>query len=343
MNSTQSRKSDHIRICTEKQVESKKSTLFECVEFADIDLSNRIDEESFSEENIDCSITLFGKKLNYPIIIAGMTGGTAEAEQINQNLAKSAEKLGIGFGLGSQRAMIENPGLASTYKVRSVAPKTLLLGNIGAAQLSEYSPEQIQSVISEVGADVLAVHLNEIQEALQPEGSWTNYSEKLKQLCNSLQVPVIAKETGMGISKTTAESLKSTGISGIDVGGAGGTSFARVELERSKDSIENFQDSGIPTAGSILEVRKVFSGLLIATGGIRTGSDIAKALALGADAVGIALPLLKPAQESSEAVTKKLENLVNEFKTELLKLKSQTVNQLKQRKTTISGELEQWV
>ena len=286
---------------------------------------------------------LFGKKLNYPIIIAGMTGGTAEAEQINQNLAKSAEKLGIGFGLGSQRAMIENPGLASTYKVRSVAPKTLLLGNIGAAQLSEYSPEQIQSVISEVGADVLAVHLNEIQEALQPEGSWTNYSEKLKQLCNSLQVPVIAKETGMGISKTTAESLKSTGISGIDVGGAGGTSFARVELERSKDSIENFQDSGIPTAGSILEVRKVFSGLLIATGGIRTGSDIAKALALGADAVGIALPLLKPAQESSEAVTKKLENLVNEFKTELLKLKSQTVNQLKQRKTTISGELEQWV
>ncbi|MDP7282334.1 MAG: type 2 isopentenyl-diphosphate Delta-isomerase [Candidatus Undinarchaeales archaeon] len=322
MNSTQTRKSDHIRICTEKSIESKKSTLLECVEL-----------EKGNASNVDYSIELFGKKLNYPIIIAGMTGGVAEAEQINKNLAKAAEQLGLGFGVGSQRAMLENPELQNTYEVRDVAPNILLFGNIGASQLSEYSIEQIENSALAIGSDVLAVHLNEIQEKLQPEGTWKNYSEQLKQLCSSLKIPVIVKETGMGISEQTANSLKDSGIAGIDIGGAGGTSFACVELERSGENTDG-ADSGIPTAASILQVRKVFQTLpLIATGGIRSGEDIAKAIALGADTAGIALPLLKPAQESSEAVLTVLERFISELKQ----------IDIKQSKPKITGELSKWV
>jgi len=335
MTQTESRKADHIRICTEANVESKKSTLFECVEF-----ENKNSETS----EIDCSTILFGKKLNYPIIIAGMTGGAEESKKINKNLAKAAEQLGIGFGLGSQRAMLEHPELKNTYEVRDIAPTTLLFGNIGAPQLSEYAPEQIEKAVLDVGADVLAVHLNKIQEALQPEGSWTDYSEKLEQLCNSVKIPVIIKETGMGISRETAHLLKDSGLAGIDVGGAGGTSFTRVELERTGGVPEGFQDSGIPTAASILEVRKEFPEIpLIATGGIRSGTDIAKALVLGADAAGIALPLLKPAQESSEAVVEKLKEFVSEFESTMLSTGSKSISDLKQQKISITGELSAWI
>lgn len=332
---TQSRKLDHIRICTEKNVESKKSTLLECVEF----------ENKNSEiTEVDCSTTLFGKKLNYPLIIAGMTGGAEESKKINKNLAKAAEELGIGFGLGSQRAMLENPELKSTYEVRDVSPTTLLFGNIGAQQLSKYSPEQIEKAVLDIGADVLAVHLNKIQEELQPEGTWTDYSEKLKQLCSSVKIPVLVKETGMGISRQTVSLLKNSGLAGIDVGGSGGTSFARVELERKDGVLETFQDSGIPTAASILEVRKALPELpLIATGGIRSGVDIAKALALGADAAGIALPLLRPAQESSEAVVEKLNEFVSGLESAILSTGSKSISDLKQQKISVRGELSAWM
>jgi len=335
MTRTQSRKLDHIRICTEKNVESKKSTLFECVEFEN--KNSKINE-------VDCSTIFFRKKLNYPIIIAGMTGGAEKSEKINKNLAKAAEQIGIGFGLGSQRAMLETPELKSTYEVRGIAPNILLFGNIGAPQLSEYSSVQIEKAVLDLGADVLAVHLNEIQEELQPEGTWSDYSEKLKQLCSSIKIPVIVKETGMGISGETARFLKDSGIAGIDVGGAGGTSFARVELERNGGVSENFQDAGIPTAASIIKVRKELPEIpLIATGGIRSGADIAKALALGADVAGIALPLLRPAQESSEAVVKKLKEFVSELESAMMSTSSSSITGLKQQKISIIGELSAWI
>jgi len=335
MTQTESRKLDHIRICTEKNVESSRTTLLECVEFAEEQLPEVADP--------DCSTTLFGKNLSYPIIIAGMTGGVEESEKINKNLAKAAQELGIGFGLGSQRAMLEKPELKRTYEVRDAAPNILLFGNIGAPQLSEYSPEQIEKAALGIGADVLAIHLNEVQESIQPEGAWTSYADKLKQLCTAIKIPVIVKETGMGISAETARSLKYTGITGIDVGGAGGTSFALVEAERGGNS-EVFKDSGIPTAASILEARsELAESPLIATGGIRTGTDIAKALALGADAAGIALPLLKPAQESSQAVVEKLEGIVSELENAMILTKSKTISNLKERKTIILGGLQEWV
>jgi isopentenyl-diphosphate delta-isomerase len=231
--------------------------------------------------------------------------------------------------------------------VRDIAPNVLLLGNIGAAQLSEYSQEQIENLALTVGANVLAVHLNSIQEKIQPEGNLPDidYSEKVKQLCSSVKLPVILKETGMGISSKDAHSFRESGIAGIDVGGAGGTSFARVELERGGNGeFHNLENSGIPTAASILEVRKVFPNIpIIATGGIRTGFDVAKSIALGADVAGIALPLLKPAQESTEAVVGKLEKIIEDLKKAMISSNSPTVSDLKADKININGELLEWV
>lgn len=341
MNHTEKRKIDHIEICSTESVESKnKTTLFECVDFVHSALPE------INKYEINLSTKIFGKKLNTPLIISGMTGGHESAEKINKNLAKAAQELGIGFGVGSQRVMLENPKLAYTYQVRDVAPSILLLGNLGVHQLEEYTVSEIEASMAEIGADMIAIHLNNLQEAVQPEGDTTSkgYLKIISEFSEKSKLPVIIKETGAGISKETAKEILKTKISGIDVGGAGGTSFAGVEtLRKGSDELEDFWDWGIPTAASILEVRSVSKKIpLIASCGIRTGLDIAKAIALGADAAGIALPLLKPAQESPEAVVSKLNEITNGLRTAMFLCRAKNIQELSSRKIVITGKLSEW-
>src|SRR5439155_3772159 len=249
--------------------------------------------------------------LKVPMLISSMTGGAPRAEEINRNLATAAQELGLAMGVGSQRAALQHPELASTYQVRALAPDIPLFANIGAVQLNyAYGVDECRRAVDMIGADALILHLNALQEAVQPEGD-TNFAGlvgKIAQVCREVGVPVIAKEVGWGISAEAARMLWEAGVSAIDVAGAGGTSWSQVELhriptERGRLVAEGFADWGIPTAESLLAMRGagVPEGRkLFASGGVRNGIDIAKARALGADLVGIARPFLKAAAMSAE-------------------------------------------
>jgi len=285
MEKTESRKKEHVELVLKEGAQYKKTAGFERVEF----LHNALPEIALKD--VDLSTEFMGKKLKYPILITGMTGGYSDAEQINKGLAKAAEKYGLAFGVGSQRAMIEKPGLAKTYKVRDVAPNIPLLANIGAFQLKKYSFEQIESLVSSIEADALAVHLNPLQEAIQPEGD-TDFSGVLaaiQKTCEKLSVPVMAKETGAGMSQDAALKLKEAGVKYLDVAGAGGTSWSKVEYLR-EGPVPGFEDWGIPTIQSVLQCRGVLP--LVASGGIRNGIDGAKSIALGAELCGAAYPFI---------------------------------------------------
>jgi isopentenyl-diphosphate delta-isomerase len=250
---------------------------------------------------------------------------------INRNLAQAAQRLGIGMGLGSQRAMLEDPELTSTYLVRDVAPSILLLGNIGAVQVSYYSVDRIREMIERVGADGLAVHLNPVQELVQPEGDtdWGNVLPSLERLCRELEWPVVVKEVGCGISREIAMKLESVGVSCIDVAGAGGTCFAKVEEHRGSETAKIFSRWGIPTADALRQCAEATTVPLIASGGMRSGLDCAKALAMGASLVSFALPLLKAAVDSSDAVCRVLESFASELKKTMLLAGASTLDELK--------------
>jgi isopentenyl-diphosphate delta-isomerase len=300
---TGTRKADHIRINLEEDVRSGLTTGLERFHFR---------HQAFPEfnlETVDLSTRLFGRKLQAPILISSMTGGTKEAGQINQTLATAAQETGIAMGLGSQRAAIEHPETASTFQVRNVAPDILLFANLGAIQLNYgYGISECQRAVELVEADALYLHLNALQEAVQPEGD-TNFEgllPKIEAVCKALEVPVIAKEVGWGISGPTAKKLVEAGIFAIDVAGAGGTSWTQVEMYRAQTPQQaqlaaTFLDWGIPTAESILQVRQVLPEIpVIASGGLRNGLDIAKCLGLGANLGGMAGPFLKAAAQSVE-------------------------------------------
>jgi len=286
----QKRKSDHIDICLNRDVELGGAG------FEDVLLDHNALPE-LDLEKVDTSVRLFGKKLNAPIIIEAMTGGSKEGKDINRDLASVAEELGIGIGVGSQRAAIEDDKVADTFSVvADAAPKTLKIANLGAVQLNYgYGVRECRKAVEMINADVLALHLNPLQEAVQPEGD-TNFSgllPKISKVCNDLNKPVIAKEVGSGITLEVAKRLKKAGVKAIDIGGAGGTSWSLVEGYRADSSLGIiFADWGIPTVECLLDLQPLKMPK-IASGGIRTGIDAAKALSLGADAVGIALPLLK--------------------------------------------------
>ena len=277
-----------------------------------------------NRDHIDLSTTLLGKHLAAPLIISSMTGGTEEAETINKNLAMAAQLHGLGMGVGSQRAALEESGLSRTYRVRDAAPDILLLANLGAVQLNYgYGVEHCQRAVEMIEADGLILHLNPLQEALQPEGN-TNFSgllTRIEEVCRGLSVPVIVKEVGWGISEDVARKLAEVGVAAIDVAGAGGTSWSEVEMHRAGDETSRriaaaFADWGIPTAESIQMVRRGAPEVdLIASGGIRSGVEAAKALALGADAVGLATPFLKPATISAEAVGEKIGEILEGLRT----------------------------
>jgi isopentenyl-diphosphate delta-isomerase len=314
--SISSRKSDHIRTNLEENVQSGLTTGLENYRFVHRALPE------INLEDIDLSISVFGKSLAAPLLISSMTGGTEEAAKINRTLAEAAQATGIAMGLGSQRAAIEQPELIETFQVRSVAPDILLFANLGAIQLNYgYGIEQCQRAVDMIEADALILHLNSMQEALQPEGE-TNFAGLLKKIegvCRSLKVPVIAKEVGWGFSVEDIRLLANAGISAIDVAGAGGTSWSQVEMHRAKNERQarlaaTFVDWGIPTSEAILNVRQTAPELpVIASGGIRSGMDIAKCLALGACIGGMANPYLKAAVESLDATV----SLINDLKREI--------------------------
>jgi len=300
---TGSRKADHIRINLEEEVHSGLTTGLQKYQF----VHQALPELDLAD--VDLSLTSFGKTLRAPILISSMTGGTSQAQEINRTLATAAQETGIAMGLGSQRAAIEQPALAATFQVRQAAPDILLFANLGAVQLNYgYGIEQCQMVVDMIEADGLILHLNALQEAVQPEGD-TNFSgllQKIETVCRSLSVPVIAKEVGWGISKRAARQLAEVGVTAIDVAGAGGTSWTQVEMHRAKNESEArlaaaFVNWGIPTAQSILNVKESAPAVAIfASGGLRDGLDIAKCIALGATLGGMASPFLKAAVRSIE-------------------------------------------
>jgi isopentenyl-diphosphate delta-isomerase len=269
--------------------------------------------------DVDMSTLFLGRSLAAPVVISSMTGGTERARAINHNLALAAEHAGVALGLGSQRAALEDVRLLSSYRVRDVAPRVVLFANIGAVQLNYgISVDDAKRAVESIGADGLYLHFNPLQEALQPSGE-TNFRTllpKIGSLCRELTVPVIAKSVGSGISVRSAARLIEAGVAAIDVAGAGGTSWARVEGRRSGDSrreelAETFAGWGYPTAEATAALRRAFGDLpLIASGGVRSGVDVAKALALGANLAGIGLPFLEPATRSAEAVSEALEQIL---------------------------------
>lgn len=314
---TSSRKADHIRINLEKDVRSGLTTGLERYRF----LHRALPELNLDE--IDLSLELFGKPLAAPILISSMTGGTQEAEVINHTLATAAQESGIAMGLGSLRAALERPELASTFQVRQVAPDVLLFANLGAVQLNYgYGVEHCRRAVELVEADALILHFNPLQEAVQPDGD-TRFAGLLKaveKVCRALPVPVIAKEVGWGFSERDVRLLAGAGVAAIDVAGAGGTSWSQVEMHRAKTDSQArlaaaFADWGIPTCEAIRNVRLAAPEIkVLASGGLRTGVDIAKCIALGATLGGMAGPFLKAASRSLVDTVRIIDEVQGEIK-----------------------------
>jgi len=301
---TSARKADHIRINLEEDVRSNLTTGFERYHFTHLALPE------LNLEDINLESEIFNRRLNAPILISSMTGGTDQAGRINRTLAEAAQETKIAMGLGSQRAAIDDPQLQSTFQVRQYAPDILLFANLGAVQLNYgYGLKECQLAVEMIDADALVLHLNPLQEAVQPEGdgNFSGLLAKIEGVCNNLSVPVIVKEVGWGISAKTALQLAEAGVSAIDVAGAGGTSWSQVEMHRSNDPYQArlagaFIDWGIPTTQALISVQSAVPGMIIfASGGVRDGLDIAKSIALGASLGGMAGPFLKAANDSLEA------------------------------------------
>jgi isopentenyl-diphosphate delta-isomerase len=306
------RKSDHIRINLEQDVASGLTTGLELYRFV---------HEALPEINLDevqIKTKVFGHNLSAPLLISSMTGGTADAERINASLAEAAQTANIAMGVGSQRVAIEDPKQSRTFEVRKYAPDILLLANLGAIQLNHgYDLATCQRAVDMIQADALILHLNALQEALQPEGQtdFRGLLAKIEIICSQLPVPVVAKEVGWGFSVGTVRRLIDAGIAAIDIAGAGGTSWSQVEMHRATSKKQaalaaEFIRWGIPTAEAITKIHAEFPDLpIIASGGLRSGMDMAKCIALGAALAGMAGPFLKAAVKSSEAVLGQINHL----------------------------------
>jgi isopentenyl-diphosphate delta-isomerase len=330
-----SRKADHIRINLEELVDSGLSTGFEDYRFIHQALPD------LNLEDVNLELELFSKKLQTPLLISSMTGGTPEAAEINRTLAIAAQDSGIAMGLGSQRAAIEDPKLAPTFQVRDVAPDILLFANLGAIQLNyAYGINQCLRAIDMIEADALILHLNALQEALQPEGDtqFAGLLGKIEEVCRLLPVPVVAKEVGWGFSEESAVQLANAGVAAIDVAGAGGTSWSQVEMHRAQNESQariaaTFIDWGIPTADSILNIRRSAPELsIIASGGIRDGLEIAKCIALGAQLGGMAGPFLKAASRSLEDTIQTIDEIRREIQITMFAAGIANLEELKQTK-----------
>ncbi|HET60147.1 MAG TPA: type 2 isopentenyl-diphosphate Delta-isomerase [Chloroflexi bacterium] len=326
------RKSDHLRITLDNDVQSRAENGLDRYQFE----HNALPEIGLVQ--VDLASTFLGVPLAAPLLISSMTGGTEEAAQVNRNLALTAQTCGIAMGIGSQRAMLAHPELASTYQVRRFAPDILLFANIGAVQFNYgLTIDQCRRLVEDIQANALILHFNPLQEALQPEGE-TNFSTLLphiEQLAASLQVPVVAKEVGAGISLAAARRLVDAGVAAIDVAGTGGTSWALVEMYRMKHPerqviAAQFADWGLPTAECIQTIRAAYPDLpLIASGGLRNGIHAAKCIGLGADLVGMSTPFLKPAMQSAENCIKAAQEIIETMRIAAFLIGARSVTQLK--------------
>ncbi|THE66612.1 type 2 isopentenyl-diphosphate Delta-isomerase [Salinadaptatus halalkaliphilus] len=334
MPETSDRKDDHIRIIEDEDVETSGTG------FAEVELVHEALPEIHRDE-IDTSTTLFGHELEAPIVIESMTGGHPNTTKLNRALAAAAQETGVAMGVGSQRAGLdlEDDAVLESYTVvREAAPDAFLYGNVGAAQLLEYDIGDVEAAVDMIDADAMAVHLNFLQEAVQPEGDVDARGclAEIEHVADRLSVPVVVKETGNGISRDTARRLADAGVDAIDVAGQGGTTWSGIEshraaavgADRQAQIGQLFRAWGVPTAVSTLEAAGEHD-CVIASGGVRSGLDIAKAIALGARAGGLAKPFLGPAGKGTDAVVDLIETIMLELRTAMFVTGSESVTDLK--------------
>lgn len=347
------RKAEHVRVALQQDLSAPQAA-----SWRDVHLVHQALPE-VDLDAIDTAVNFLGHTLQYPILISAMTGGHPDVTVLNRNLALAAERYGLALGVGSQRAGIVNPEVAHSYAiVREAAPSAFLLANIGAPQLirqvraAPFTLEQIQSAITMIEANALAVHMNSLQEAAQFAGDRRAVGEAaaLRGLVGQLNVPVVAKETGAGICREQALLLRACGVAAIDVGGAGGSSMSAMEAVRSSERGDAathaigqlYRDWGIPTPISLIEAG-ASSLPLIATGGVRSGLDIARALTLGASLVGMASPFLQAASVSFEAVCELLEGLILELKVAMQLSGAASIAEMSRVNVVVTGETYHWL
>jgi len=348
--SIEERKADHIEICLEEDVQARRAT----TGFEDVSLVHKALPE-IEREKIDLSTTVFGYKFSAPLFVGALTGGTAKALKINAAIAEAVEELNLGMGVGSQRVAIDNPKLERSFTVvREKAPTAFIVANIGGPQLvGKYGVKEAKRAVEMVEANALAIHLNALQEAVQPEGE-TNYSSlisKIGEVSQAVEVPVIVKETGAGIAAEEAKLLEEAGVAAIDVSGVGGTSWAAVEYYRAKkrqDGFsqrlgETFWDWGIPTAVSLVEAVKSVSLPVIASGGIRNGIDVTKVLALGASLASATYPFLWPATKGPREVKKALQFLIGEVRNAMFLVGADSLQKLQKVPVVLTGKTAEWL
>jgi len=307
------------------------------------------------KQEIDLSTTVLSHKFSAPLIVGAITGGTQEATRINAIIAEAVEELGLGMGVGSQRVAIEDKRLEKTFAIaRKKAPTAFLIANIGGVQLvNGYGIKEVKKAVEMIEADAIAIHLNALQEAVQPEGQ-TNFKgvlEKISELAKELDKPIIAKETGAGIAAEEAKKLEAAGVKGIDVSGTGGTSFSAVEYYRAKKHGNNFQrmlgdvlwDWGISTATSVAEASQTVNISVIASGGIRDGVDVAKALALGASLASLSQPVLQVAVKGLKETENMLSLLIEELKSAMFLVGAESVEHLRKAPLVVTGRTAEWL
>ena len=346
---TRKRKSDHIRICLEHHVQARGvSTWLEHVWL----IHSALPRAGYDE--IDLSVRFLGHDFSAPILVSAITGGTPEGEAINAAIAEAVEELGLGMGVGSQRAALEDPEVARTFKVvRERAPSAFIMANIGYSEVARGLPiSALEDLVAMIDADALAIHLNPLQEVVQAEGKPGDqaFLEKLAEITSALPVPVVVKEVGSGLSAEVARALEVRGVRAVDVAGAGGTSWAAVEHYRALEEGDElrarlgqtFWDWGIPTAASVLEVVSATRLAVIASGGIRTGLDVAKCLALGAHMGALAWPVLREAVKGPEAVKALLRGLVEELRVALFVTGCKNIQEMRSAPVVLTGPLADW-